>query len=434
MQQLQPLSNSSDAKTQPHAPVHQPYPPLLLAFLTHTARFHEKLVSQTGNDPIRTAEFYAQATRTQMGAEIFGTPTLEKIQTLLMLGYYEWTALQGREGWIKIGTAIRCAIVLGYPHLDVDQKGHPAPLREGESRLSEKDQFILRETQRRTFWSCCLMDSYLSWGEDRPPMLGPEHFQRTQLVCSDGAFNYGRKARTRLLGEDDAAYAKRREEWDALARQHRNEQNGTDRGSVLDGGKWEIGEHEAELTWYIKVVIVFGEVVRWSCNSGRRYGMTCRAIQPHGLTSSRQEGKNAPWHSTTTFKKLEDKLKQLKRDLPDHLQLTAENTEDRIYNNPGKYVSIHAMYTLCFVWLYREYMPTSPWTLTHPQGPLDEPLIDEPPPDPDYWINQARDCARACSDFTQLLHTIGTTRVHSDSVQTPMVAFACFAVGICSKL
>ena len=65
---------------------------------------------------------------------------------------------------------------------------------------------------------------------------------------------------------------------------------------------------------------------------------------------------------------------------------------------------------------------------------MDEPLIDEPPPDPNYWINQARDCARACSDFTQLLHTIGTARVHSDSVQTPTVAFACFAVGICSKL
>ncbi|RAR11257.1 serine threonine kinase fungal-specific transcription factor [Stemphylium lycopersici] len=398
VQQLQPVTTSSDAKTPTQSPVSQPYAPLLLAFLTHTARFHEKLVLQTGNDPIKTAEFYAQATRNQMGAEIFGTPTLEKIQTLLMLGYYEWTALQGREGWIKIGTAIRCAIVLGYPHLDVDHKGQPAPPREGESRLSEKDQFILRETQRRTFWSCCLMDSYLSWGEDRPPMLGPEHFRRTQLVCSDGAFNYGRKSRTRLLGEDDAAYAKRRNEWDSLARHHRSEPNGADRAPQSDGGKWEIGEHEAELTWYIKVVIVFGEVVRWSCNRGRR-----------------QEGKTPPWHSSTTFKKLEDKLKQLKRDLPDHLQLTAENTEDRIYNNPGK-----------------EYMPTSPWTLPRPQGPLDEPLIDEPPPDPEYWINQAKDCARACSDFTQLLHTIGTMRTHSDSVQTPMVAFACFAVGICT--
>jgi hypothetical protein len=151
------------------------------------------------------------------------------------------------------------------------------------------------------------------------------------------------------------------------------------------------------------------------------------------LTTCRQEGKTPPWHETTGFKKLEDKLKQLKRDLPDHLQLTDDNTVDRIYNTPGKYVAIHAMYTLCFVWLYREYMPTSPWTLTYPRGPLDEPLIDEKPPDPDYWINQAKDCWKACVEFTNLLHKIETSRVHSNLVQTPTVAFSCFAVGIGSK-
>jgi hypothetical protein len=271
VQQPQPTDSSSDAKTPTQAHTPQLYPPLLLAFLTQTARFHEKLVQQTGNDPIKTAEFYAQATRTHMGTEIFGFPTLEKIQTLLMLGYYEWTNLQGTEGWIKIGLAIRCAICLGYPHLDVDDKGLPAPLKECEKGLSEKDQFILRETQRRTFWSCCLMDCYLSWGEDRPRMLTPDQLQRTQLVCSDGAFNFGRKARTRLLGEDDAAYAKRREQWNEHTERRRNEQNGADQADPLNGGKWEIGEHEAELTWYIKAVVIFGEVSQWSCNRGRRY-------------------------------------------------------------------------------------------------------------------------------------------------------------------
>ncbi|CAN9190334.1 unnamed protein product [Alternaria alternata] len=413
VQQPQSTDSPSDAKTPTKTQSPQLYPPLLLAFLTQTARFHEKLVQQTGNDPTKTAEFYAQATRTQMGTEAFGFPTLEKIQTLLMLGYYEWTNLQGTEGWIKIGLAIRCAIVLGYPHLDVDDKGLPAPLKDSEKGLSEKDQFILRETQRRTFWSCCLMDCYLSWGEDRPRMLTPDQLQRTQLVCSDGAFNFGRKARTRLLGEDDAAYEERRKRWNEHTECRRNEQNGADQADPLNGGKWEIGEHEAELTWYIKAVVIFGEVSQWSCKRGRR-----------------QEGKTPPWRSTTGFKKLEDKLKQLKRDLPDHLQLTQDNTEDRIYNKPGKYVSIHAMYTLCFVWLYREYMPTSPWTLAYPRGPLDEPLIDEKPPDPEYWIKQAKDCWKACLDFTHLLHTIETSRVHSNLIQTPTVAFSCFAVGI----
>jgi hypothetical protein len=241
----------------------QPYAPLLLAFLTQTARFHKQLVKQMDDDPIKTAEFYAQATRIQMGSDIFGKPTLEMIQTLLMLGYYEWTALQGTQGWIKVGTAIRCAIVLGYPHLDIDDKDGtnlPKAFKEGENGLSGKDQFILRETQRRTFWSCYLLDCYLSWGKNRPSMLRLEHFQRTQLVCSDGAFNFGRRVRTRLLGEDDATYGTRRTDWHKLVEHHQSEDV-----------KWEVGDTEAELTWYIKVVDVFGEIAKWSCNRGRRY-------------------------------------------------------------------------------------------------------------------------------------------------------------------
>jgi hypothetical protein len=118
-QQQQLPASFSDVKPPAQSQVPRPYAPLLLAFLTQTARFHDKLVHM-GGDPIRTAEFYAQATRTHMGADILGMPTLEKIQALLMLGYYEWTAQQGIQGWVKIGTAIRCAIALGLPHLDVE--------------------------------------------------------------------------------------------------------------------------------------------------------------------------------------------------------------------------------------------------------------------------------------------------------------------------
>ena len=262
--------SSSEVKTPTQAPTPRVYAPLLLAFLTQTARFHDKLVAQMGNDPIRTAEFYASATRTQMGTDIIGSPNVEKIQTLLMLGYYEWTNLQGTEGWMKIGVAIRAAICLGYPHLDVDESGLPAPMKDCEKGLSEKDQFILRETQRRTFWSCVLMDCYLSWGEDRPRMLTPDQLQRTQLVCSDGAFNFGKRARTRLLGEDDAMYTARRKRWNKHAEERRIDHDGADRASALDGGRWEVAEGEAELTWYIKVVVIFGEVSQWSCKRGRR--------------------------------------------------------------------------------------------------------------------------------------------------------------------
>ncbi|KAF1943257.1 hypothetical protein EJ02DRAFT_374124 [Clathrospora elynae] len=432
-QQQQSSVTSHNAQAPTPSSILQPYPPLLLAFLTQTARFHEKLVQEKNNDPIATAQFYAQATRTQMGTDILDRkPTLEMTQTLLLLGYYEWTALQGTKGWMKITHAISIAIVLGYPYID-DKKKVGAKenesrrgnaFKEGEIRLSEKDQVILRETRRRTFWSCCLMDCYLSWGRNRPPMLRKEHFQNIQLPCTDGAFEYGRKVQTRLLGEDDAAYSKRRAEWrESANREHDNQDEQRNRlANQPDDVQWEVGDLEGELTWYIKVVDVFGEIVKWSCDSGRR-----------------QEGKIPPWDQRTTFKKLEDKLKRLKANLPGHLQLTSENTGDRVFNGSGKYVLIHAMYTMCFVWLYREYMATSPWTVTHPKGPIDEPLIEDEPPDPRYWVNQAKDCWRACSDFTNMLHTIESSwngaessSSHSNLVETPTVAFACFTVSICT--
>jgi len=329
-----------------------------------------------------------------------GEPTLEKVQALLMLGYHEWTALQGRKGWIRIGTAIRCAQSLNYQfdaELDERMPGHGT---EAESRLSEKDQFILRETQRRTFWSCCLLDRYLSWGKNRPPMLNPDDFNRIQLPCSDGAFNFGRKVQTRLLGEVDQKYKERR------------------MNSPKDI-KWEVGDSEGELTWYIKVVDLFGQIVKWSCSDGKRNGR-------------RQEGTIPPWDERTKFKKLEDKLRRLKAELPEHLQLTIENTGDRIYNGSDKYVLIHALYTVCTVFLYREYMPMAPWTQSEPRGPLDEPLITDAPPYENYWIDQAKECWKSCKDFVDLLHSIQSSRSRSSLIQMPTVAFAAFTVALCT--
>lgn len=244
---MNPRAGTPSAMPQPH------YAPLLLAFLTQTARFHPKLVQQKGT-PVDTALFYAEATRSQMGKCDFpGEPTLEKVQALLMLGYHEWTALQGRKGWVRIGTAIRCAQSLNYQFdAELDDR-KPGMGKEVDLRLSDKDLFILRETQRRTFWSCCLLDRYLSWGKNRPPMLNSDDFQKIQLPCSDGAFNFGRQVQTRLLGEADECYKERRE-------------------SLRNDIKWEVGDSEGELTWYIKVVDLFGEIVKWSCSNGKGIG------------------------------------------------------------------------------------------------------------------------------------------------------------------
>ncbi|KAF2856098.1 hypothetical protein T440DRAFT_485244 [Plenodomus tracheiphilus IPT5] len=405
------ISDSPSVMPQPH------YPPLLLAFLTQTARFCPKLVEQKNNDPVETATFYADATRYQMGKCDFpGVPTLEKVQALLLLGYHEWTALQGTKGWVRIGTAIRCAQGLGY-QFDADQDNRPIVVKEYEQRLSEKDHFILREVQRRTFWSCCLLDRYLSWGGNRPPMLNAKcDFQRIQLPCSRGSFEFGRKVRTRLLGETNAAYTERRKQIRELGTRQYDRRNNPQRTVQFDEVKWEV-EPEGELLWYITIVDLFGEIVKWSCNGGRR-----------------QEGTIPPWDDNTEFRKLEKKLQQFKTELPDQLQLTAENNQDRVYNGSEPYLLIHALYTVCTVFLYREYMAMAPWTVQKPVGPLDEPLIRAIPPSEDYWIEQARRCWKVCKEFIDFLDALQSARTSAalPLPQVPTVAFASFTVALCT--
>ncbi|CAO2650530.1 Nn.00g018220.m01.CDS01 [Neocucurbitaria sp. VM-36] len=401
------LNKTAESSSSPRPKL---YPPLLLAFLTQTARFHPTLVAQK-ESPIATAHFYAQATRVQMGHDVVGKPTLEKIQALLMLACHEWTDLKGSTGWMKMRTAISAAQLLKYQWDADNDDNEQVVATEGDNRQSEKNRFIDREIERRTFWSCCLLDRYLSWGKNRPQMLRSDEMKRIQLVCSDRAFDWGLKCRTRLLGEDDAAYAKRRQHLRESAKSNHHKRSGDGRdqqpSSQFDHIRWEVGDQEAELSWYIQVVDHLGEIIKWSCAGGRR-----------------QEGSTPPWDEKSTFRRLDVTLKRLKRDLPEQLQLTPENTQIRLYNGPAdKYLLIHAMCMMCTVWLYREYMPLSPWTLKSPQGPLDDPLISETPPEPDYWVNQAKDCFGACKDFANLLHSL-----HDVQAETPTMAFATYTV------
>lgn len=224
--------------------------------------------------PSATSEFYAEATRRQMAYDFPGEPSLEKTQALLMLGFHEWNEVENRKGWVKIRTAISCAQALGCQYdADLDDIMETVA-KEGEEKSSEKDKFIKREIQRRTFWSCFIMDRYLSCGKDRPQMLNVEDLQRIQLPCSDKAFNHGQKVRTRFLGEDDEKYQERRERLRRLNIRRHEERNGIDQdhrpGSHIYDIKWEVGEHEGELSWYIQAVEHFAKVMKWCVPPGRR--------------------------------------------------------------------------------------------------------------------------------------------------------------------
>jgi hypothetical protein len=429
LQQLSSVSSPGHAKLS-HSKEPRHYNLLLLAFLTQTSRYHPELIAQT-EGPLQTAEFYADATRKQLGYDFTGDQSLEKIQALLMLGYHEWTGLLGQNGWVKIRIAISCAQALGYQYdEELDDRGDSS--KNGEELSSEQDQFIRHEIRRRTFWSCFILDRYLSVGRNRPLMLNVKDLGSIQLPCSDTAFNHGRSVKTRIFGEDDEAYEKRREKSRELAARARNGNYHPDyrTGGYVDDVRWEVGEHEEALSRYIHVVDHFSDVMKWSNKGGRRY------VHPTLLCScaadlSSSQGNLAPWNPETAFYHLEERLLQLKRSLPVDLQLTPRNTEVHIYTGTSRvYVLMHAFLMLSTVALYREYIAFSPWRVTTPQGPLDDPKVTEPLPRdrPNYWVEQACDCFGAVNEFSSILQAC---QAQALVVESPIAGFATYLVAWC---
>lgn len=155
------------------------------------------------------------------------------------------------------------------------------------------------------------------------------------------------------------------------------------------------------------------------------------------LTSIRCE-EHAPWDKRSQFWRLESELNRLRAALPNGHRLGSRNTAIHIHNGTSRtYVLIHAIFTLCTISLYREYMAFLPWKVEAPQGPLDKPTIKEKEPDADYWIDQARKCFGAAKEFADLLRSCWSHHSHLPHqsqgflVETPIVGWTTYIVGWC---
>lgn len=97
-------------------------------------------------------------------------------------------------------------------------------------------------------------------------------------------------------------------------------------------------------------------------------------------------------------------------------------------------MQIHAVHTISTIALYREYVPFTPFGLTEPKGPLDEPRIKEEKPEEElrkYWIEQARFLFGAARDFADLLGACQSANVEIDAL---CVGFTTYTVAWCGEL
>jgi hypothetical protein len=308
-----PTSGASDAR-----------PPgsedFLLAFLALTARFHPLLVAHHSpatasrpSNPLIASEYYANCANerqiTLWPEQENHTNMIEGIQAGLMLGLHDWGMCRGHRAWMRVGVCIRSAQSMGLQYekdLDDEPNSRSFALDVEAERMgintdrmnlsnattSDMDENIAQEVRRRTFWSCYIMDRYLSSGKYRPQMLFAP-LLRTQLPASDRSFAFGEKVRTLMLNDLDGNGVNRAE-----VQSHRqamlNTGHQTEAADALspnsmqdsetDKGRLQAGVDEGLLSRYIKILEIYGKVVQWSCAGGRRYAALSSTLPKHSLT------------------------------------------------------------------------------------------------------------------------------------------------------
>lgn len=397
LQKLPPVSSSETGRSPQDRRMQDPA--LVLAFLTLTSPFHAELVAQT-NNPYRTAEDYAEACKKCLTCDWnkTGDAAMQLVQALLMLGYHEWTACHSRNGYMRIHEAVGFARMNGYHNPETTNRQSA-----GDDAATRRDRFIQEESRRRTFWSCFIMDRYLSHGKNRPKIIQLEDFAgrkqtsrsdknfitgSIQIPCSDKNFIAGRAVKTRFFGETDIQYADRRKETDDKA-MLRNGGHSTERI------EWEDREEDGILGRYIYALDHLSAVNKWANDGGRR-------SEPENI---------GPWNPKTRYYDLNKRLQEIKRALPDELQLSPFNTENHVYAPPSAtsriYFMLHAVLMLTTSYLAPEYLPTFGFKQTGPTGPLDDPKVTENVPDdqPDYWVAKAAECFEYVRDFVGILRS-----------------------------
>ncbi|KAL7270442.1 hypothetical protein RUND412_006856 [Rhizina undulata] len=99
------------------------------------------------------SEEFAALARSQVDSD---EPTLENLQTMLLLSLAFYAMGHGKKCFMQLGSAIRMALALDL-HRELPPDNPASP--------------ITREIRRRVFWSCYMMDKFTVCGTKRPPLL-----------------------------------------------------------------------------------------------------------------------------------------------------------------------------------------------------------------------------------------------------------------------
>ncbi|KAF2723862.1 hypothetical protein K431DRAFT_292163 [Polychaeton citri CBS 116435] len=428
----------------------------LLAFLALTARHHAGLIerhfpgkSKPLNAGSRVSVTYSRAaidivvdgTYNLLASEV---ARVQRVQAMLMLAYHDWGSYKGLSAWAKLGAAKNLAHAIGLGHEDRpadkhllstqnEKQGSQSTISGSEKGLTpspshtQTEQLnIWQEIKRRTFWSCFILDRYLSVGKNRPTNIQIKHL-RIPLPASEDSFLHGEKVRTLMLTKEGSGMNWRPTDAEAAMSSPSDDESedGYDSDSPLpvkpsetrtdrDSEALEAGDTEGLMSRYIKILQIYRQLAGWATAGGRRIE------------------KRPPWDDKSRWQKYHRLCQQFQDTLPQrHRFHEGKATAHIRRGTSAPFIMIHCVYLLCQIILHREYLPFTAFACSRPVGPLSPPMLPEdryPLPTPTWWEDSARSCFQASRDVMDLARFF---KKHNAWVDTPVTSFVIYLAAFC---
>ncbi|KAF9740564.1 hypothetical protein PMIN06_000285 [Paraphaeosphaeria minitans] len=381
---------------------------LRLAFLALTVPFYEGFRRQSFHDSLQAARKYAEAAERHINFYALSSPSIEIPQALLMLSLRAHGEGQGSRSFIMLSMAVKTMQLLNcqFDHelvdKEIDDKKRSSTKQAARDESGQR--FVLEEIRRRTFWSCFIVDRYISSGDYKTRNISLEDpLVLVQLPCSEDNFDIGTKTKTRKLRESDQDF-KRREK--KFVHNHPEDANVA----------WEDEDKQSPLVWFIKALDLFGDVMRYTC------------------TVTRRAEHKWPWHQDSEHFRLDQRVDDLTSRLPAVLKLTP-TVRDVAMSPPYRrratpYILLHSTLLMCKIALHREYLPYITHPKSTPQGPTDGPNCEAlqkacEREDPDFFVDSARTFFNATKNGLDLFTS---SKKAGTLVESPLTAFVSHAV------
>ncbi|OCL05607.1 hypothetical protein AOQ84DRAFT_94902 [Glonium stellatum] len=299
------------------------------------------------------------------------TPSISRVQALLMLTGHDWGAGNGRRAWIYLGMAIRMVQIMGL----CQEPPYP------KDRPMSREEFIEMEERRRTAWTCFLMDSLLSGGKGRKRSLDASDMS-IQLPCEKDHFVFGEPVRCENLDGD----------------------------LQMPLPSLPVGELGI-IAYSLRAANIWGLVARWAC--------------------SNTVNSELPWAPPSEFQRLVYALNSWKNSLPQRLQydvfsLRAHNAVDQ----GQAFCYMHSIHFMSSMFLHRAYLP-----VLGPQNDQSEEMTKLYEDHPDAWKHWQKlsrtELVREATMVCEMLEEMRTFGVFFLRGLVPWIGFTIYtAVGV----